>query len=131
MTRKKKKPPPQQKRHQITDSSGWTHIIRGPTSSMSSPSSLMLLPTEKLETSYTVEQYALNFWSKYSPHWRESSCFESLTRFFEYGFIDSSRVAITKCVCLGLGSLTVGQRSSSYQLAALISMLEILGMYSC
>ena len=126
MSRKKK--PPQAKRQQVTDSSGWTHIIRGPKAEMTS---ISRLTTERSETSLTVEAYTEKFWTKYNDQWQQSACLHTLEvmlfHFMDQGIGGSAKVSLTKCVCLGLGSLTVGLPSSSFELAALRSILECLG----
>lgn len=126
MTRKRKLPV-QQKRQQVTDSSGWTHIVKGPKSDMATISQL---PSQRLETSLTVEVYASKFRMMYSPQWQESPCLQSLRRLFEHDILPAENITLSNCVCLGLGSLTVGTPTSSYELVALTSMLEMMSMYS-
>ena len=126
MTRRKK-PPPQRKLQQITDSSGWTHVVKGPPGIISPRTTGLRLDNGKsLETKFTLETYLDRFRNHYDPIWRESSCFKSLSRLFEQEILPAEN-RITQCICLGLGSMTAGSESSSYQLAALISILEILG----
>ncbi len=127
MTRKKKQFP-QQKRQQVMDSSGWTHIVKGAKNVMTS---VKALASNQHQTSFTVDSYANTFQTKYTPQWRESSCWQGLTCMIEREILASENITLTKCVCLGLGSLTVGSHTdtSSYELAALVSMLGLLGMY--
>ena len=127
MTRRKK-PPPQRKRQQVTDSSGWTHVIKGPPG-ITDPSTTnkRLDHGKRTETKYILETYLDRFRTHYTPIWRESDCFKNLSRIFEQNILPTSNIPITQCICLGLGSLTAGSENSSYELAALISMLEILG----
>lgn len=126
MTRKKKQPP-QQKRQQVTDPSGWTYITKGPKNNMTS---IAQLSSQRLQTSLTIEDYAKKFNSEYRPQWQESACLQSLTQVLEQHVLPARNVALTKCICLGLGSLLVGNPTSSYELAALISMLDILSKHS-
>lgn len=127
MTRRKK-PPPQSKLQHITDASGWTHVIRGPPSIVDPRTTDIRLQYGKAaETKYTLETYLDRFRNHYIPTWRESSCFKSLTRIFEQDILPAENILISQCICLGLGSMTAGSESSSYELAALLSMLEILG----
>jgi hypothetical protein len=126
MTRKKKTSA-QQKRQQVTDSSGWTHVLKG------ARSITALFPTSpfhRLGTSLTVEAYSKEFQMLYSTHWLKSTCLPSLRSVFEQDVLTADRVILTKCVCLGLGCLTAGTLDSSFQLAALITMLEMLSMHS-
>lgn len=136
MTRRKKPPPQHNKRRQITDSAGWTHVIKGPPATIdptSTASHLQLRGKSPTETKYTLETYLDRFRNHYLPIWKGSTCFEKLSRILEREMLPSSvapkndDVVITRCVCLGLGSMTAGSESSSYELAALISILELLG----
>lgn len=124
---RKKKSSAQQKRQQVTDPSGWTHIVKGPQSNMAS---ISIPPFQRLETSFTVEDYSNQFQKLYTTHCQASPCMSSLKSVFEQDILTAERIILTKCVCLGLGSLTMGTPDSSYQLAALITMLEILSMHS-
>jgi len=126
MTRKKKVSA-QEKRQQVTDPSGWTHIVKGP---KSNAASISQLPSQRLETSLTVKDHATKFQTLYTPHWQRSACLQSLKRVFEQDILTAEHITLTKCVCLGLGSLTVGTATSSYELAALVTMLELLSMHS-
>lgn len=127
---RRKKPPPQRKLQQITDASGWTHVIKGPpgTRDLKITDLNPEYPTSK-EATYTLETYLDRFRTHYTPSWKQSDCFKNLSRIFEQDILPSENIQITQCVCLGLGSMTAfGSENSSYELAALISMLEILGM---
>ncbi|CAD6566903.1 MAG: hypothetical protein ASARMPRED_000191 [Alectoria sarmentosa] len=127
MTRRKK-PPPQRKLQQISDSSGWTHVIKGPRGITSLQATGIRLEYGKsTQTKYTLETYLDRLRKHYAPIWRESICFKSLSRMFEQDILPAQNVAVTQCICLGLGSMTTGSESSSYELAALISILGILG----
>ena len=132
MTRRKKPPPQQHKRQQLTDSSGWTHIIKGPPSIIDPKSTSTRLSHARKSTStnYTLETYLDKFHNHYLPIWKSSTCFKSLSRIFEQEILPAQKnIRITQCVCLGLGSMTTGLESSSFELAALTSMLEILSTY--
>ena len=120
MTRKKKRPP-QSKHHQVIDSSGWTHVVRGPKGSLDS---VRLSTVEPPNT--TVEAFTKNFQSKCLPLWQESSCLQSLHRLFEQSILPRKDLTVNKIVCLGLGSLTAGGLTSCYEFAALLSILELL-----
>ena len=128
MTRKKK-PPLQSKRHAVTDDSGWTHITKGPKSTINTQYTKRLLQQQKIRReSLSLEAYSDKFEKYYTPKWRESSCFRSLESILEQDVLSANNtITITRCVCLGLGSPTAGVEVSSWELAALISMLEILG----
>lgn len=127
MTRRKR-PPPQRKLQQITDSSGWTHVIKGPPGTVNAGTTGIRLEDGKSTgTKYTLEPYLDRFREHYAPIWQGSDCFKSLSRMFEQDILPAENILITQCVCLGLGSMTAGSESSSYELAALISILEMLG----
>lgn len=126
MTRRKK-PPPQRKIQQVTDSSGWTHVIKGPSGIINPGTTYKRLQYGKsTETKYTLETYLDKFREHYAPIWRESTCFKSLSNTFEQNILPAENITITQCICLGLGSMTTGSECSSYELAALITILEIL-----
>lgn len=132
MTRRKK-PPPQRKIQQVTDSSGWTHIIKGPPGITIPQTTAGTFLEYKRSTGskYTLETYLDRLRKHYAPVWRESDCFKNLSRIFEHDVLPpaENNLPITRCVCLGLGSMTAGSESSSFELAALMSMLEMLGRY--
>ena len=125
MTRKKKRPS-QSKRQKVTDSSGWTHIIKGPTNT---PSPRRRMPPDQIQPSITLKEYTDKFHAKNIPHWKESSCFKKLTRILEEEILAAENVTISRCVCLGLGSLTAGTLASSYELATFMSVLETLSTH--
>ena len=140
MTRRKK-PPPHPKRQHITDSSGWTHVIKGPPSTIAHLKTTALRrshETSPSSTNYSLETYLDKFHNHYLPTWKSSACFKHLSRMFEQETLSSAgekkkkkkkKIKITQCVCLGLGSMTTGSESSSYELAALMSILEQLSTY--
>ena len=123
---KRHKKQPQQKRQQITDESGWTHVTRGPKKAIDSQHLTPLRP-EKIPPGLTLDKFSEKFQKNYSGHWQASSCCKDLCRIFEQQILPLEYIIITNCVCLGLGSMTTGLDSSSYEMAALIFMLEILG----
>ena len=126
MTRRKKAPP-QRKIQQVTDSSGWTHIIKGPPGIIDPTfTDKHVTRMESDASKYTPETYLDRFRTHYEPIWRESHCFKSLSRIFEQDILPTESMSINQCICLGLGSMTTGSESSSYELAALLSMPEIL-----
>ena len=102
-------------------------MVRGPTNDIAS--ARQLPPSERLATSLTAEAYADTFRTTFTPHWQQSLCLQRLTRIFEQQILTADNITLTKCVCLGLGSLTAGTPTSSYELAVLISVLQILGVY--
>ncbi|KAL6718874.1 hypothetical protein ACLMJK_003108 [Lecanora helva] len=123
MTHRKQKTH-QQKRQQFTDDSGWTHVVKGPKGSINNstkPSS------NQVQDDSTVEKLAEALKSKYMPIWLESECLRRLIKLFEQSILTEAHVAITNCVCLGLGSFLTGHPTTFYELAALKSILDILG----
>ncbi|KAL2044017.1 hypothetical protein N7G274_003538 [Stereocaulon virgatum] len=128
MTRKQK-PAPQSKRHAVTDDTGWTHITKGPKSTINTQRTKRLLQQETIRREpLSLEPYSQKFKTHYTPRWRESSCFQKLKPILEDATrTGASNPRITQCVCLGLGSPTAGVEASSWELAALLSLLEILG----
>lgn len=125
---RRKKPPQQRKVHQITDPSGWTHVTKGPPGIIDPSTIGIHLENGKFaQPKYTQETYRDRLRTHYAPTWRASTCFGALSLILERDILPAGNLVITQCVCLGLGSLTAGSESSSYELAALVSILEILG----
>ena len=87
-----------------------------------------LAPSNQIQVSPTPESYGELFRAKYFPRWQESPCLQNITRIFEQSILTSKDITITKCVCLGLGSLTAdfNMDTSSYEFAAFISMVDLL-----
>lgn len=130
MTRKKKSTP-QQKRQQVVDSQGWTHIIKGPNNKVTAQHAILASHRRpsSTNTGFTLETYLSKLQQHYIPRWRESSCFKKLEKVFEENVLSLARhVTTMNCVCLGLGSMTAGLETPGFELAALMSMLEMLGM---
>ena len=85
-----------------------------------------LLPSA-IPAGLTIQKVRDTF-HRYLKAWKESSCFKELTKILEQLVLASDGVRVERCVCLGLGSFTGGVPSdaSMYELAALVSILEIL-----
>lgn len=121
------------KRVQVTDTSGWTHIIKG---SKAQNKQLYLqlmahLIPQAVDPTLNMDK-VLNLLKRYTREWEESDCREKILTIVEEKVLSSGNVNITNCVCLGLGSLTGlnNCNASWYELATLISILEILGKFS-
>lgn len=128
---RKKKLPSQQKRQQVVDSQGWTHIIKGPNNHVSAQYANTALHRRLSNTnmSFTLETYLSKLQNHYIARWNESSCFNNLSRIFEQYISTIGTTSIANCVCLGLGSITAGVETPGFELAALMSMLKILGKF--
>jgi hypothetical protein len=120
------------KRQQIEDSEGWTHIVDAP--SRSTPKKgkdwLHAGDFEKNGASYvnrTLEEVRKDF-EHYTQQWENNEAYGSLKK--QLGEIERKR-RVDNVVVLGLGSLQSarreGRRASYTQLAALRTILEILG----
>jgi len=126
-TRKKK--PSHKKRVQITDSAGWTHVVNGHKAAPSTEgianqfSSLSMV--DDVPPAAIAERQQKN-----NKAWSESQCCKDLSRLLEDKVLSREDISIDSCVCLGLGSFTAGRDSSSWELSALIWMLEFLRSYS-
>ena len=123
------------KRLQITDDSGWTHVTKGTgkqkhqhKSAAWSIGDQEFRPTI-IPRGLTLQE-VFNSFERYTIIWKESSSLKNLKGLLE-NHVLVSNIKITNCVCLGLGSFTGGDRTeiSFFQLAALVSTLEILGQY--
>ena len=123
------------KRQHVEDSDGWTHIIDAPHRSARLKGQEWLLAGdfEKNGASYinrTLEEVRKDF-EHYTQRWEQSEACEVLKK--ALGEIEGRR-KVDNVVVLGLGSLQTarreGRRTSYTQLAALRTMVEILGMPS-
>ena len=125
---------------QLTDDSGWTHITKATNkqkqrhqreSARQQSSNDYLLPTP-IPKGLTLEDVSGQL-DKYMKIWKCSSCFNDLQAILEdHVLVSVDQTRISNCVCLGLGSFTGGHRTdtSLFQLATLISILEILGQHA-
>ena len=127
--------PPQSnsKRTRATSPSGWTHITKGPTPHLHHPQTTALQQQhhhqqQPTSPTPTLQPYITRFKTYYLPQWQSSTCWTNLSLLFKNEIIPSfpRKHRITNCVCLGLGSLTNGGSASWWQLAALVSILELL-----
>lgn len=130
-SKKDKKSNPQPKRIHVTDPSGWTHIIKG---SKSQRNQLQIKPMahlkpKEIDPAQTVERLHKSL-GRFTQEWEESECFGNVRTMLEQQVMKSENVNITSCVCLGLGSLAGidGPKAAWHELAALISILDILGV---
>ena len=130
-SRKDKQGP--KKRLQITDDSGWTHISKGTVKQKRQPTYTTLsylyeeVRPKDIPRGLTLREVVESF-NKYTTIWNESPCLKNLETLLKDQILVSD-IRMTTCVCLGLGSFTggYGTEASFFQLAALVSILEILG----
>lgn len=118
----------QNKRLQVTDSSGWTHVVKGCKSTVRSGDLTKHIKALRLHDDVTQDDVAKKY-QRYAQIWRQSECCKKILRVLEQDVLSQNHLTVTRCVCLGLGSLSSDGGSSTYELAALISMLETLGMF--
>lgn len=123
----------QQKRLQITDTAGWTHIVKG---SQAQKNQKHLTPTHEPRPTQVPKgltvQKACDVLERYRNTWGECNRHAQVKDILQRQFFVLGGVSITRCVCLGLGSMTgiSTEESSWYQLAFLISVLDILGLFT-
>jgi hypothetical protein len=122
-----------QKRLQVTDTAGWTHILKG---SQAQKKQTRLTPMDRprpteVPHGLTVKQ-AGAILERYRKSWEASTHYAQVKDCVERQLVQLEVESIARCVCLGLGSMTgnASDESSWYQLAFLISMLEILGSFA-
>lgn len=130
-SRKKLRGP--KKRLEFTDDSGWTHITKG---TLKQKHALQYAPSSTCHENLSPTAIARGltirdvstFFEKHMRIWKDSSCLQRLRVIFQNSIL-ASNIRITNCVCLGLGSFTGGKflETSFFELAALVSILEILG----
>ena len=114
------------KKRKITDASGWTHVVHGRGNVVNvaklNTQSRTLQVLDCMPLDQVMESHArcLEKW-EHSDCW--TACMEILDKFSDA----CNHLRLTNCVCLGLGSLSSGRDSSRHELAALISILNLLG----
>lgn len=123
---------PHQKRLHVTDISGWTHIVKGsnPHRNQNPVAPVTILKPTEVPNGMTITK----LWEQFhqcQEAWMASDCWAKLKSIIVNCVLPADGVQITRCVCLGLGSLSGGSRreTSLYQLATLLSVLEILGIW--
>lgn len=113
-------------RVEVTDSSGWTHVINGRRNVRKvynpSPQLNALRSVDKTPLKQLVEDHA-----RYVDLWERSECWQNVANILQDHVLSNPRIRLTKCVCLGLGSLSAGQASSKHEMAALDTILRLLG----
>lgn len=87
------------------------------------------LKPKEIDPALTVERLH-ELLERFTREWEESECCEKVQAMLEQQVMTSENVNITRCVCLGLGSLAGidGAKASWYELVALISILNILSV---
>ena len=125
-SRNRKKPQPQKKRVEVTDSSGWTHVVNGRKGAVDANDLGLQLSALHGADEIPLDEVKKNH-TRYLRLWEGSECWKNLANVLEKDILSSKRTRLTNCVCLGLGSLSAGRDSSKYELAALVSILDLLG----
>ena len=130
-----------QNRRHVEDGNGWTYVVRGPV--QKSCNGEIVGPDNTGGHSLreppigTKNRLALDkaqkLYAGITRKWKETACWQELERTFQQQVLGLESLQITTCICLGLGSLTSEKlyarpQTSMYQLAALESMLELLGI---
>ncbi|KAI4242780.1 MAG: hypothetical protein L6R40_003844 [Gallowayella cf. fulva] len=127
---RKKKASKQPKRLELTDTDGWTHIIKGLKNvHLNKPSVL----TKALQPAEIPQDQTLNdlqrSHARYRDQWLSSPCYRSTRQLFlaQIPFHPTEgKGKIDRCVVLGLGSLSNGRRSSWWELVFLETILSLL-----
>ena len=122
------------KRIAVTDDEGWTTITTTVARHLTNRVAIRLGRTQGEDGSLPSEDAVTKLRAEYERHsaiWLKSICHARVIAFLREQFLSVSgkEARMKKCVCLGLGSFTNGQsaRSALFQLAAMISLLAILG----
>ncbi|KAL8881242.1 MAG: hypothetical protein Q9198_001513 [Flavoplaca austrocitrina] len=134
---RKKKPQKQNKRLQVTGPDGWTHIIKGLKSvHLNKRSTRLANQPPEVPPNQTLADLRKTH-AKYRDQWRSSPSYRDIQRLFLEEVIPALTSAekkdtgrIDRCVMLGLGSLSNGQRSSWWELVFLESVLAPLSLSS-
>ncbi|KAL8980876.1 MAG: hypothetical protein Q9205_004168 [Flavoplaca limonia] len=130
---RKKKPQKQNKRLQVTGPDGWTHIIKGLKSvHLNKHSTRLANQPPEVPPDQTLADLRKTH-AKYRNQWLSSPSYRDIQRLFLQEVIPALTSAekkdnrrIDRCVMLGLGSLSNGQRSSWWELVFLESVLALL-----
>jgi len=130
-TSRRKPPKVPRKRIQISDASGWTTIIKGSKPQQHHQPLVFSAPVAAgpsgIPAGLTIQKVNDTF-QRYLKPWKQSDCYKELKNVLEQSVLTSQVVKLERCVCLGLGSFTGGAtvEASLWELAALVSILEIL-----
>ncbi|KAI4276202.1 MAG: hypothetical protein LQ337_002642 [Flavoplaca oasis] len=134
---RKKKAQKQTKRLEVTGPDGWTHIIKGLKSvHLNKCSTRLANQPPEVPPNQTLADLRKTH-AKYRNQWLSSPSYREIQRLFLEEVIpaltsvekkDNGR--IDRCVMLGLGSLSNGQRSSWWELVFLESVLALLSFSS-
>lgn len=123
-----------QKRIQLTDTDGWTHIVKG---SQAQTRQKHLTPVDKLQPTAVSKGWTIprgcDMLERYRKTIKDSQLLAQVNGILESQVFVAVAVSITRCVCLGLGSMTGqtgNEESSWHQLAFLVSLVEILSGFS-
>ena len=124
----------QVKTRHLTDSDGWTHVIRGPAQTSerfvsNSPYEAIHSGKVEIPDGFTLER-AQEKYNGCVRRWESSMCCKWLVNLFEQTIFKVGTLHIDSCMVTGLGSFTksevTGNDSSFYQLAAFETLLRIL-----
>ena len=126
------------KYHQFEDSSGWTHVVRGP----------RLPSTEIPGRSSDVEKHMFDHFSacnrpsyqtllaRYKAaksKWRASTASMAFRALFEEKILPREDIQITEAMCVGMGSLSTDRGTADRSMGELVAFeewVEILSMLS-
>lgn len=113
------------KRVEVTDSSGWTHVLHGRRNVRKTCKLSSQLDTLRLSDKIPLEQVVKDH-ARCVDLWKGSECWKNLATLLHRDVLSPQQRRLTSCVCLGLGSLSAGKASSKYEMAALVSILHLL-----
>lgn len=135
MPSKPSSPKPHQKVLQTTDTAGWTHIVKGSQAQKKQKYRIPWHPTPNHPPKGLTIEIACVTLQKFRKTLEESTFSGKMKAILEsQSFLATAELhPITRCVCLGLGTITgfatSYSRSPLYQLAFLIFVLDILGSF--
>ena len=136
----RKSPKTRQNRRHIEADDGWTHVVRGPAQKTHKWETLGPETADEpcvggkptvIKNGLTLDK-AQKLYAGIARKWKETACWQELERVLRQQVLKLESLHITTCICLGLGSLTSDSthgrpETCMYQLAALESMLDLLG----
>lgn len=110
----------------VTDDSGWTQVIRGRGKAQKAQASHPKFNGLQMPDKISLQELSKKH-AGYVDSWKQSECWQNLLKILQENVLSNPRIRLTSCTCLGLGSLSAGKESSKHQMAALVSILQLLG----
>lgn len=134
-TSRRKNLRPHPKRVLAEGDDGWTTVTTTTTLQsrhLNSSTTALTIPIPSPPPPGLTLPSLLHSHSQHTAVWRASTCFTASVSLLRLSLAGLSSFRITRCVCLGLGSFSDArtQRTALFQLAAILSFVELLDRLS-